>query len=236
MPAPGERARDTESVMGLGKSGLQLSGTQVIASVLAAVTATVAGSFLGVNGTIIGAAVASVVTVVGNAVYSHSLHRTRDRVLTAPAVRRIAPIAPRATVSGATGGTPATPPVDEAHRAVGRGALQRGGLAAAGVFLALLTALTTVEVVTGRPLSDLLHGKPASGTTVFGSSQQPVSAVPSQPAPVTVTQTVVPKVVTTTPTVTQTAPAVTVTPAPTATPSSSQTASPSATPTGPATP
>ena len=75
--------------------------------------------------------------------------------------------------------------------------------------------LTSVEVVSGRPLSDLLRGKSGSGTTVFGVVQQPASShTPTPTGPVTVTQTVVPKVVTTTPTVTQTAPAVTVTPTP----------------------
>lgn len=206
-----------------------MSATQVVASVLAAVTATVAGSFLGVNGTIIGAAVASVVTVVGNAVYSHSIHRTGQRVLTAPAVRRIAPAAPRALAADPAASAVGMP----AARPQRRAGLRRTGLAAVSVFVVLLTLLTTVEVVSGRPLSDLLHGKPASGTTVFGSSQQPVSIQPSQPAPVTVTRTVVPRVVTTTPTVTQTAPPVTVTPTPsdTGTPTGTATTTTTAPPT-----
>ena len=62
---------------------LQISATQLIASALAAVTATIAASYLGVSGTVIGAAIASVVTVTGNAVYGHSLHRTSERVRTA---------------------------------------------------------------------------------------------------------------------------------------------------------
>lgn len=211
--------------MGPRKSGIQLSATQIAASVLAAITATVAGSFLGVNGTIIGAAVASVVTVVGNAVYSHSIHRTRERVLTVPAVRRMAPLSLTAGVGEGRDGAARRDPVppsdpaapsrpDTPPRAV-RGWWRRAGLASAAVFVTLLTLLTGVEVVSGRPLTDLLHGTAGSGTTVFGSSQQATTPIrPTSPAPVTVTQTVVPKVVTTTPTVTQTAPAVTVTPTP----------------------
>ena len=57
-----------------------LSLTQLVATGLAAVTATVAASYLGVAGTVIGAAVASVLTAVGNAVYGTSLRTTRDRV------------------------------------------------------------------------------------------------------------------------------------------------------------
>src|SRR6476661_4931757 len=62
------------------RNRLDLSVAQVVASAFAAVTATVGASFLGVAGTVIGAAVASVLTVVANAVYIASLHRTRDRL------------------------------------------------------------------------------------------------------------------------------------------------------------
>jgi hypothetical protein len=68
---------------------LQLSAAQVLASALAAITATIAGSFLGVNGTVIGAAVASVLTVTANAIYAHSLRRTGERVRTAAPVARV---------------------------------------------------------------------------------------------------------------------------------------------------
>jgi hypothetical protein len=204
--------------MGPKNSGVQLSATQVAASVLAAVTATVAGSFLGVNGTIIGAAVASVVSVVGNAVYFHSIHRTRERVgVVSPAMRWMTP----ATLPAQPQAT-AIVPLVESGRADNpqpskRGPWRRAGLATAGVFVAVLTLLTSVEVVSGRPLSDLLRGTSGSGTTVFGSSQRAGSTVGTPSGTVTITQTIVPTVVTQTPTVTQTAPAVTVTPTPTVT-------------------
>ena len=54
---------------------LSLSATQVLASMAAAVTAAFLGSRLGVAGTVIGAGLASVVTVVGSAVFGHSLLR-----------------------------------------------------------------------------------------------------------------------------------------------------------------
>jgi len=59
---------------------LGLSATQLIASGLAAMSATVAASFFGVAGTVIGAALGSIISVVGNAVYGYSLRRTRSRV------------------------------------------------------------------------------------------------------------------------------------------------------------
>jgi hypothetical protein len=211
-----------------GRPRLQLSATQLIASALAAITATIAGSYLGINGTVIGAAIASVLTVTGNAVYSHSIHRTRDRVRTVvPATTRSATV-PTTTLPAAE----AQRPVRQKNQA------RRLAVAVVAVFAATLGGLTVIEVVAGSPVSDLLRGRSASGTTVFGSTTDPDS---TQPAPsVTVTQTVVPKVVTATPTVTQTAPAVTVTPTPTATttatPTPSPTTSGATTPTGIATP
>ncbi|NRQ38601.1 hypothetical protein HII36_43275, partial [Nonomuraea sp. NN258] len=58
----------------------ELSGPQIVGSALAAVTAAVAASYLGVAGTVIGAAVVSVASTVATAVYTHYLKRTGDRV------------------------------------------------------------------------------------------------------------------------------------------------------------
>jgi hypothetical protein len=64
------------------KTGSGISFVQVLASALAASTATLALSYLGVAGTIMGAAIASVITVVGNYVYGRSLTRTHKAVKT----------------------------------------------------------------------------------------------------------------------------------------------------------
>jgi hypothetical protein len=64
------------------RPGGTISFVQVLASALAAATATLALSYLGVAGTILGAALASVITVVGNYVYSRSLSRTHKAVRT----------------------------------------------------------------------------------------------------------------------------------------------------------
>ncbi|MEP7021561.1 MAG: hypothetical protein ABI808_12975 [Pseudonocardiales bacterium] len=187
---------------------LQLSATQLIASALAAVTATIAASYLGVSGTVIGAAIASVVTVTGNAVYGHSLHRTSERVRTVvpTTARWLPPVHPDLD--------PPPVPAEPLPRAP---LTRKLALAAVAVFATVLALVTSVELIAGHPLSDLLRGTSSQGTTVFGT-QPESSNEPAQPAP-TVTQTVVPKVVLTTPTVTQTAPAVTKTATPTVTPS-----------------
>lgn len=58
----------------------ELSVPQIVGSALAAVTAAVAASYLGVAGTVIGAAVVSIASTVATAVYTHYLKRTGDRV------------------------------------------------------------------------------------------------------------------------------------------------------------
>jgi hypothetical protein len=60
--------------------GVDLSGSKVVAAVLATLTAAVAASYLGVAGTLIGAAVASVVSTVGNELYQHYLLRSQERL------------------------------------------------------------------------------------------------------------------------------------------------------------
>ncbi len=218
---------------------LQLSATQVIASALAAVTATVAGSFLGVSGTVIGAAIASVLTVTGNAVYAHSLKRTSERV------RTVVPPAARWHARDIHGN-----PVEPDHTSTAK--LEPAGkqprtpftrrqlaVAAVGLFAAVLALVTTVELAAGSPLSDLLRGKSGHGTTVFGTTHHS-STNHKTPTP-TVTETVTPSIVTTTPTVTHTAPTVTTTTTPTTTPTKSAPSTPatpttSSTPTGAPTP
>jgi hypothetical protein len=81
-PAPDLRPAPIEA------PGVKISLIQVVATALAAITATVVASFLGVAGTVAGAAVASTMSVVGTAVYSHSLRRTRERVRTVVPARR----------------------------------------------------------------------------------------------------------------------------------------------------
>ncbi|MHC1558732.1 hypothetical protein ACR9E3_07240 [Actinomycetospora sp. C-140] len=98
-------------------TGIGLTFPQIIASALAAATAAILGSFMGVLGTIGGAAVASIISTVGSALYQKSLEVTRDRVKerlvvagpggtkVANAVGRVTGVAP-----GAAPGRPGVPP------------------------------------------------------------------------------------------------------------------------------
>lgn len=67
--------------------------SQVLAGALAAVTAALIGSTMGVAGTVVGAGLASVISTVGGAVYLRSIQRTRESVRTV-----------RAKVVGRSGG------------------------------------------------------------------------------------------------------------------------------------
>ncbi|MFI6482055.1 hypothetical protein ACIBH1_29275 [Nonomuraea sp. NPDC050663] len=66
--------------MGGEQPKFELSVPQIAGGALAAVTAAVAASYLGVAGTFIGAAVASVASTIGGAVYTHYLKRTGQKV------------------------------------------------------------------------------------------------------------------------------------------------------------
>jgi hypothetical protein len=222
------------------RSGLRISATQLIASALAAVTATVAASYLGVSGTVIGAAVASVVSVVGNAVYGHSLRQTGNRVRTVvPGGVRWSPPAAGTGLQPAPAAVPPAGRPRERERAT---SLRVLAIACAGVFVAVILLVTGIELVAGEPLSELVRGQSGHGTSVFGASTQRAqgNVTPTKPV-VTPTVTVTAKVVTSTPTVTVTAPPVTATATPTTTvpapgASATPTPTPTPTPTGSSTP
>jgi hypothetical protein len=71
---------------------IEMSATQVMASMLAAVTGAVAASDLGIAGTVIGAAVMSVASTAGAAVYKHYIGRSGERLRAAAEAARIAPL------------------------------------------------------------------------------------------------------------------------------------------------
>ncbi|NHC12537.1 hypothetical protein [Motilibacter deserti] len=141
---------------------------------MAAVSASVASSFLGVAGTVVGAGVMSVVATVGSAVYSRSLRRGQEQIVRT--LRRPAMDPDEGTVSTrvmpAVTGDGLSP--DDAAPAVdttGQGGLsRRAWLTIAGValtvFLVAMTVVTSFEAIAGRPLSSLFGNDSPSGTSV----------------------------------------------------------------------
>jgi hypothetical protein len=71
---------------------IDISATQVIASVLAALTGAIAASFLGVAGTIIGTALMSVASTAVAGIYKHYLARSRERLQAAAEAARLTPL------------------------------------------------------------------------------------------------------------------------------------------------
>lgn len=68
--------------------GLQLSPTQIVASLLATLTGAILASYLGVAGTLVGAAVGSIASTTGTEVYRHYLRRSQERLKAAGQVLR----------------------------------------------------------------------------------------------------------------------------------------------------
>lgn len=132
---------------------LGLSGPQVAGSALAAVSAAVAASWLGVAGTVVGAALGSVFGTVGTALYSHSLATGRDAVRRTVRTSRDG----RAVTVGARPRLTATLAELPWRRLV---------LGSAAVLVVALAALTVAEQLTGRPVSGYTGGDRTSGTTV----------------------------------------------------------------------
>ncbi|HET7475244.1 MAG TPA: hypothetical protein VFJ97_04375 [Dermatophilaceae bacterium] len=172
-----------------------LSLTQILAGALAAVTTTVALSYLGVLGTITGAALASILSVVGNHYYSRSIEHTRSgvRVVRARLPARTSSDDDRTSrmpvleePAGAPLEEPAGPPTGTARVSTQRGRDRRALLlSVAGVFLVILSGVTVVELAMGRPLSKLLRNEQGSGTSVFGNSSTPAPATTPTSTPTT---------------------------------------------------
>lgn len=111
MSAPATTADADSDAKGAGGSGLTFP--QIAAGALAAATASILGSFLGVLGTIGGAAAASIVSTVGAALYQRSLERTRDKVkerlVVNPTGSQVASAVARVTGQGRAGAATSGP-------------------------------------------------------------------------------------------------------------------------------
>jgi hypothetical protein len=133
---------------------------KTIAGVLAAVSAAVVGSFLGVAGTLVGAAVASIVGSVGTEIYHRSIERGKQRLqatfVTAPA----AVGTPSVVAAEEESPSEPEPKVGRSYR-WGRVAMVAGAL-----FVLAMGVLSAFELTTGKSAADAVGGKSSSGTTI----------------------------------------------------------------------
>jgi hypothetical protein len=149
-----------------------LSLPQVGGGALAAVTAAVAASFLGVGGTLVGAAVGSVISTIAAVLYSNSLSRAARVSRTLVVRQTLAPAAPRPQPED---GEPADEPQPQ-HPEWGsvwrRIRWKPVLLVAAGVFVAAMAVISVSELALGHPIANAGE----SGTTLSNlgrSSSQP---------------------------------------------------------------
>jgi hypothetical protein len=156
--------------------GLGVSLPRVVGGALAAASAAVASSFLGVAGTVTGAVLVSVVVSVGTALYSRPIERTSQvlKETLPPRLERgrvaVTSVAPKPV--GAT----SLQRLRERFGAVGSSGESGGASAArrwgavtlsAGAMLALaFVLLTGLEDVTGKPVSAWTGHSSDSGTTL----------------------------------------------------------------------
>ncbi len=161
---------------------LGLSGPQIIGGALAAASAAVAASWLGVAGTVLGAVVVSLVASIGSALYTHSLERSRH------VIRESLPVSPILPTRGAAGGAAggeaatavlplvATPAADDegspessgqpAARPVGSVSWRTVGVSALASLALAAAVLTGFETFVGKPASSITGAGDGGGTTV----------------------------------------------------------------------
>jgi hypothetical protein len=180
----------------------ELSATQLVASGLATVTATVGASYLGVVGTLWGAAFMSVASTAGVAIYKHYLEQGREQIqvkrrfaqrqaeeaTSADPTRTVVWPAgteagdPTQLLTGVGIGREEPPPQQGPARETVGWLKHRWLVLAAGavsVFAVVMGGVTLVEALAGKPVSTLVGASSDSGTS-FGNVGKSTKTTPSQ--------------------------------------------------------
>ena len=162
---------------------LELSLPKIVAGALAAASAAVASSWLGVAGTVLGAVVVSVVATVGTALYSHSLERSRHVLQ-----ETIPVLATRARADRDPSDGPETMTLSLATATARRRPVRWPTVAVSclATLVLGLAVLTGFETVVGKSASELTGAGSGGATTVGslvegGSTTHP--AHPTNPSP-----------------------------------------------------
>jgi hypothetical protein len=133
------------------KSKIDLSMAQLGAAALSTVTMSVVGSYLGPKGTIISAVLTAVVSTVAAALYKHGLN-------TVPAKIKSGRIVP-------------------AHKEWHLPKITRPqwvtlAVLAGAIFVVVIGLETVAEAGAGKPIANIVQGKPGHGTTLGGGGSQ----------------------------------------------------------------
>jgi hypothetical protein len=159
---------------------------KTIAGVLAAVSAAVIGSFLGVAGTLAGAAVASIIGSVGTEIYQRWIDRGSKKIkstfVAAPAAVGTPPVAAQYGQSDNLYGRPVKERRDPRKLRWGRAAI-----VAAALFVLAMALLTAFELVTHKSLADAVGNGSGKRTTIgsflTGNEKRQGPAPESSPSP-----------------------------------------------------
>jgi hypothetical protein len=164
-------------------SGIDIPKT--LAGTLAAVSAAVCGSYLGIAGTLIGAAVVSLISSIGTELYHRSIDRGAKKLQSA----FVAAPAAVGTPEVAAAHEPPSSTDDHPKKQL---RWKRVGMVAAALFVLGLGTLTAIELVAGRSAADALSGRGGdSPPSLFNTSntsdsgddaEQTDSGEPSAPA------------------------------------------------------
>jgi len=163
-----------------------LSLVQLFAGALAAMTAAVIGSRLGVSGTVFGAAIGSLVAGVTGSLYTASLQRGRQVIAKAPLAVKAAPILATRARPTASRTTPAAIPPGAPSQAAPTGEVPTGAkprrrtwtralAVAAAVFVLAGLGITALELATGQSLSG------REGTTISQVGEGDGAPAPQSP-------------------------------------------------------
>lgn len=185
-------------------SGIEIS--KVAAGTLAAVSAAVIGSYLGVAGTLIGAAVASVIGTVGTEVYQRSINKGAKKLQTlAPTFIKVpaavgTPEVAAAAEEDAPSHTVAPDEVTEKRAEDKSGTKLRWKPILIGsvvVFVIAMGAIFAVEVIAGRSLASISGHDDSGRSTIRVPIRNDRNSTPTPAPSVAPTETEAP---TTTPT------------------------------------
>src|SRR6478609_6394473 len=157
------------------KQLLGLSGAQTIGSALAAVTAALVGSFLGVAGTLIGAALGSIVATVGAALYARTLSSAANVALTKiPKRRRGGLPADDGEVLAASAPAESDEPrAKRLKRQFTPKTWIKVGAVSAAAFVIAMVGVTAVEFGTNKPISSLV----SSASSIEGGATGPTTTL-----------------------------------------------------------
>lgn len=158
----------SEQAAGRFWSGIDVPKT--VAGTLAAVSAAVLGSFLGVAGTLIGAALASLISSIGTEIYHRSINHGTKRLQSALVIAPAAVGTP--SVEAAAESTPsATDDVEStAKDGPGPGSRihwKRVALITGAFFVLGMGVLTTAEMFAGRSAADVTSGRDTGSPTIL---------------------------------------------------------------------